>query len=147
MAVEVFSYESGWEFNLVEHQESFLRRQEAELPHEILLTPECRLRSQMQNLACRSELQRAKLVANRKLHHDRHLMFGRKVYLSQVNGGRHCTVEQPELALSRKTKTFRALPGYRAEFDQCTCGCVCLSDDGRWLPAKSLQRCRLQNVL
>ena len=136
MAVETFSYESGWDFNLVEHQESFLRRQEAELPHEILLTPECRLWSQMQNLACRSELQKAELVANRKLHHDRHLMFGRKVYLSQVNGGRHCTVEQPKLALSWKTKAFRDLPGYRAEFDQCMYGCVCLSDDGRWLPSK-----------
>ena len=121
MAVETFSYES---------------RQEAELPHEILLTPECRLWSQVQNLACRSELQKAELVSNRKLHHDRHLMFGRKVYLSQVNGGRHCTVEQPKLALSWKTKAFRDLPGYRAEFDQCMYGCVCLSDDGRWLPSK-----------
>ena len=94
MQTETFSIESGWDFELLEHQEAFLQKLEAEMPHEVLITPVCKLWSQMQNLACRTEEHKKVWIQLRQHDHDRHLMFARKVYLKQVLAGRHCHLEQ-----------------------------------------------------
>ena len=89
MVVETFSMETGWDFNLYPHQQLFLERLVEEEPHEVLVTPVCRLWSQMQNLACQTDDQKTALMECHQDHHDRHLLFVRKIYLSQVDGGRH----------------------------------------------------------
>ena len=80
--------------------------------------------------------QQEALMAARQHHHDRHLKFSRKVYLKQVDGGRHAHLEQPKEALSWKTQALRSLPGRRADFDQCRYGATCLDDDGNWRPVR-----------
>ena len=130
MAVERFSLDNGWDFNLLEHQKQLLARQAEEMPDEILLAPACKLWSKMQTLACRTDAQREALIASREHHHRRHLLFRKRVYMAQVEGARHVHLEQPKHALSWQTKALKSLPGYAAEFDQCRYGAQCLDDDG-----------------
>ena len=132
MTVERFDLSTGWNFDLVEHQEAFKERVRNEMPHEILIAPECKLWSQMQNLAAQSEEQQWRLQQDRQWHHDVHLKFVRDVFLLQVNEGRHCHLEQPRYALSWRTSALKKLPGHQALFDQCAYGCCCLDVDGEW---------------
>ena len=81
------SLETGWNFDRLDHQEAFLQLQDDEAPDEVLLAPECRLWSRMQSLARRTPAQQEALIAARQRHHDRHLLFSRRVYLKQVEGG------------------------------------------------------------
>ena len=90
----------------------------------------------MQSLGRRTPAQLEALRAARQFHHDRHLMFGKKVYLRQVHGGRHAHIEQPKYALSWQTRALRDLPGRRADFDQCRYGSMCLDTDNVWRPAR-----------
>ena len=136
MTVETFSLDTGWDFDDVGHQFAFLEKLEAEMPDEVLISPVCKWWSQMQSLACRTDEQKAMLKWNRQWHHDRHLQFVKKVYMSQVDSGRHAHIEQPRNALSWKTKALKALPGYWADFDQCMYGAQCLDDDGVWRPSQ-----------
>ena len=136
MQTERFSYQTGWDFERLDHQALFLKRLETEMPHEVLIAFDCKLWSQMQNLASRTDAQKEALVAARRHHHDRHLKFGRKIYLAQVDGGRHAHIEQPRYSMSWKTKALRDLPGRRADFDQCQYGAVCQDEEGEWLPVK-----------
>ena len=53
MKVKRFGPETGWNFELLAHQDEFLRLQEEEMPDEVLLAPECKLWSRMQTLARR----------------------------------------------------------------------------------------------
>jgi len=55
MTVECFGPNTGWDFDDPEHQRAFLERQRDEMPDEIYISPDCRLWSQMQNLAARTE--------------------------------------------------------------------------------------------
>ena len=132
MKVEQFDLSTGWNFDLLEHQEAFKERLRTEAPHEVLLAPTCGPWSRMQNLSAQTEEQRAELQALRQWHHQVHLKFCRDVYLIQVNEGRHAHLEQPMYALSWKTSALKRLPGHRACFDQCAYGCACLDQDNVW---------------
>lgn len=136
MEVRPFSYETGWDLNKLDHQRAFLELQDEECPDEVLLAPECKLWSKMQSLGRRTPAQQEALQAARQHHHDRHLMFVRKVYLGQVHHGRHGHIEHPKHALSWRTRAFRDLPGRRADFDQCRSGAACQDTDGQWKPVK-----------
>ena len=136
MEVRRFSYETGWDFDRLDYQQQFLVLLEEEQPDEVLITPECKLWSRMQSLGRRTWHQQEALIAARERHHDRHLMFTKKVYLTQINGGRHATVEQPKHALSWRTRALRDLPGRRADFSQCRYGAQCLDTDGIWRPVR-----------
>ena len=39
MDVEIFSYETGWDFDLQEHQDLFMQRLRTEMPDEVYLAP------------------------------------------------------------------------------------------------------------
>ena len=132
MVTQCFDLSTGWNFDLLEHQEAFKEKLRAEQPHEVLLAPTCGPWSQMQNLNAQSEDQQRELHSLRQWHHQVHLKFCRDVYLIQVNEGRHAHLEQPQYALSWKTAALRRLPGHRACFDQCAYGCACLDVDGVW---------------
>ena len=134
--VEIFSYETGWDFDLKTHRNEFLRRLKQEVPDELFLAPTCGPWSTMQNLAARTPEQRAHLQETREWHHEIHLNFVKVSYLCQVRNGAHAHLEQPAFALSWKTRALRDLPGFYAVFDQCQYGAQCLDSDGVWKPVK-----------
>ena len=134
--VEIFSYETGWDFDLKTHRNEFLRRLKQEVPDELFLAPTCGPWSTMQNLAARTPEQRAHLQETREWHHEIHLNFVKTAYLCQVRNGAHAHLEQPAFALSWKTRALRDLPGFHAVFDQCQYGAQCLDTDGVWKPVK-----------
>ena len=130
--VETFSYETGWDFDVKSHRDAFLVRLQAEVPDDLLLAPTCGPWSPMQNLAARSPEQKAALQELREWHHEIHLNFVKKAYLTQVRNGAHAHLEQPLRALSWKTRALRHLPGFFSMFDQCQYGSRCLDTDGLW---------------
>lgn len=132
----VFSYETGWDFDEALHRKSFLDELATEFPDELLLSPSCGLWSVMQNLAARTTEQKEILAHNREWHHHTHLMFVRKAYLQQLSQGGNAHIEQPEPALSWKTRALHDLPGLHANFDQCEYGAQCQADDLQWKPTK-----------
>ena len=134
--VEIFSYETGWDFDLKSHRDEFLRRLQAEVPDELFMAPTCGPWSTMQNLAARTMEQRVHLQETREWHHEVHLNFVKTAYHCQVRNGAHAHVEQPAFALSWKTRALRDLPGFHAVFDQCQYGAQCLDTDGVWKPVK-----------
>ena len=64
--VEIFSYETGWDFDLKSHRNEFLRRLQAEVPDELFMAPTCGPWSTMQNLAARTMEQRVHLQETRE---------------------------------------------------------------------------------
>ena len=133
--VEIFSYETGWDFDLKSHRNEFLRRLQAEVPDELFMAPTCGPWSTMQNLAARTQEQRVQLQETREWHHEIHLNFVKTAYHCQVRNGAHAHVEQPAFALSWKTRALRDLPGFHAVY-QCQYGAQCLDTDGVWKPVK-----------
>eukprot|EP00434_Breviolum_minutum_P011390 symbB.v1.2.010051.t1/scaffold636.1/size252712/6 len=127
-----FSYETGWDFDLKTHRDAFLSRLQAEIPDELLLAPTCGPWSLMQSLAARTPEQKAALQEYREWHHEIHLNFVKKAYLTQVRNGAHAHLEQPMHALSWKTRALRNLPGFHTLLDQCQFGSRCLDTDGLW---------------
>ena len=88
--VEVFSYQTGWDFDKPKDRAAFLRKLKAEEPDEVLITPACRLRSSLQELsASRSGEARKELMRKRLKDHDTHLVFTSVVYETQRRSGRH----------------------------------------------------------
>ena len=134
--VEVFSFETGWDFDLQSHRAEFLRRLDAEVPDELFMAPTCGPWSPMQNLAARTPEQQLRLQELREWHHEIHLNFVKRAYLRQVRNGAHAHIEQPAHALSWKTRALKSLPGFHAVFDQCQYGSQCLDKDGVWRPTK-----------
>ena len=134
--VEIFSYETGWDFDLKTHRNELLRRLKQEVPDELFLAPTCGPWSTMQNLGARTPEQRAHLQETREWHHEIHLNFVKVAYLCQVRNGAHSHLEQPTFALSWQTRALRDLPGFYAVFDQCQYGAQCLDSDGVWKPVK-----------
>ena len=132
MTVECFGPNTGWDFDDPEHQRAFLERQRDEMPDEVYISPDCRLWSQMQNLAARTESQQLELYNKRARHHKVHLKFVAQIYMEQVDNARHAHIEQPELARSWKTTALKDLPGYFTIFHQCMFGSCCLNPVGSW---------------
>ena len=129
---EVFGFETGWDFDLASHRSCFLQRLLEELPDEVYLAPKCGLWSKMQAITATTMDRQQRLHDLRQRHHDVHLVFCKKIYLHQVNGGRHATLEQPAEALSWKTTALQKLPGLHTTFDQCRYGSKCQDVDGHW---------------
>ena len=130
--VETFSYATGWDFNIKSHRDSFLARLQSEVPDDLLLAPTCGPWSPMQNLAAQTYEQKIALQELREWHHEIHLQFVKKAFLTQVRNGAHAHLEQPMHALSWKTRALRQLPGYFTLLDQCRFGTRCLDSDGLW---------------
>ena len=65
METRQFSLETGWNFELLDHQEQFLVLVDEEMPDEILVAPECKLWSRMQSLGRRTPAQKEALIAAR----------------------------------------------------------------------------------
>ena len=135
-SVEVFSRETGWDFDIAEHRRCLLQRQNLECPDEVFISPTCGPWSVMQNLAAQTDEQRLHLQQAREYHHAVHLQFAKQMYLQQIKQSAHAHLEQPLHALSWKTTALKALPGLFAQFDQCCYGAQCQDTDFEWRPVK-----------
>ena len=133
VTIEVFSYETGWDFALASARKEFLRRLRQERPDEILLAPPCRLWSPLQELnIAKDEHYKERLIRDRRENHDTLLMMCSTAYLEQQRGGRHATLEHPWGARSWNTKAMRQieLNSYDCYVDQCMYDLILPSDDG-----------------
>ena len=134
---EIFSYQTGWDFDRAKDRTAFLRRLRQEEPDEVLITPACKLWSSLQELsASRSDERKKKLINLRKEDHDTHLVFTSVVYEAQRRAGRHATTEHPYLSRAWKTKAYTRMQGYDCYVDQCAYGLKLPGDHGEWHPAK-----------
>lgn len=128
---ERFGPQEGWDFSRPADRRSFLRRLAEEEPDEVLLSPECRLWSPMQELAAsRSQGAKQYLVDARKVDHDVHLAFVATVFQAQQRGGRHATIEHPWNSRAWKTRSWSRLRGYATHIDQCALGLEMEDDAG-----------------
>ena len=90
---EKFGYEQGWDFSRPADRRAFLRRLREEEPDDIMISPECKLWSPLQELtANRSPEALQFLVDARQENHDTHLTFVSVVYQAQYRAGRHATI-------------------------------------------------------
>lgn len=137
MKVEVFSFDTGWNFSLASHRTLFMQRLQKEEPDELFLSPSCGPWSKMQNISATTEQRKEALYTLREWHHRVHLGFCRRAYLQQIRGGRPAHLEQPTQALSCSASALKTLPGYNARFHQCRYGCACCDTDGVGRPAKT----------
>jgi hypothetical protein len=65
--VEIFSYQTGWDFDKASDRARFLKKLKEEEPDEVLITPACKLWSSLQELsASRSEEARNELIKKRQ---------------------------------------------------------------------------------
>ena len=53
--VEIFSYETGWDFDVEDHHTAFMERPQTGIPDEVFLAPTCCPWSQMHNLNAKTE--------------------------------------------------------------------------------------------
>ena len=70
--VEVFSLDTGWDFDQPDHRKLFLERLDSEIPDEVWLSPTCKLWSRMQTLTARTPEQQEHLQSLREWHHSVH---------------------------------------------------------------------------
>ena len=133
---EIFSLDTGWDFNMPSHRRKFMERLTAEAPDEVFLAPHCKLWSRMQAINATTPERQEQLQSDRQEHHDTHLLFCRKVYNHQHKHGRQAHLEQPSTAASWNTVALQKLPGLQTTFDQCRYGAVCEDDAGEWRPVR-----------
>ena len=110
----------NWNFEMPEQKKYFHEQVLQEEPHHIMVTPECKLWSPMQNMNYRTPQRQGLLADLRLCEEDTHLTFYRDIH---VNGKRLCydtTFEQPADAMSWKTETVSRMKGYfETVLDRC----------------------------
>ena len=120
---ERFSLADGWDFTKGKDRKRFLHRLEQEEPDEVLISPECKLWSPLQELSLATHPERKQvLFENRRRNHDEVLMFCAVIYEVQRRGNRHCHVEHPWGSRAWKTKAFNKMTGHSTYVDQCMYG-------------------------
>ena len=134
--VRRFGLADGWDFSKAKHRRALLELQAEDEPDEIFMSPKCTLWSTMQSINMKTEEDCVELQEKRWLDHEVHLKFCRKLYMSQVRGGRHAHIEHPSKSKAWQTPAFQNLPGMRVTFDQCAYGAVTWTDTGTWAPIR-----------
>ena len=94
MDAQHFGLNNGWNFSYKTHQREFMQMLDEFQPEEVYLSPTCGPWSPMQNISATTPQRREQLQQLRDWHHRVHLRFCRRVYLKQVNEGRHAHLEQ-----------------------------------------------------
>ena len=137
--VEIFSLQTGWNFEMATHRRQLLRRVREEAPDEVLMAPMCRLWSPLQELnAAQSDDYKLQLIQDRKENHDTILMMCSAVFKEQQRHGREATLEHPWNSRAWATRAFRALEEdtYDCYVDQCMYGLTVPTQGGQELPAR-----------
>lgn len=120
VTAERFSVEDGWDFYKAEDRKRFLKKMREEEPDSILMSPPCKLWSQLQELAAsKSEEAREILRLKREEDHEVILTFCAVVFEEQRRNGRDATCEHPWSSKAWKTKAFSKMQGYDTYVDQC----------------------------
>ena len=123
VTAERFSLQDGWDFTQSSHRMAFLRRLKAEEPDAVLMSPMCKLWSQLQELTVASKAGYAEQLDElRQWDHDTILMFCAVVYEHQRRRGRLALCEHPRHSRAWKTPAFEEMQGYDAPVDQCMFG-------------------------
>ena len=101
-----------WNFEMPECQLQFRKLLAEEEPHHVMVTPECRLWSFMQNMNYRTPERKALLKDLRNLEEETHLKFYEDIYNDSKKLHFDCSLEQPAEAVSWKTDTLEKMKGY-----------------------------------
>ena len=136
---EIFSLQTGWDFEDASHRRQFLARVRKEKPDEIMMSPMCRLWSPLQELSIASvDGYKEKLVRERKVNHDTVLTMCSVAYMEQAKNGRNATMEHPWTSRAWSTRAFSntADVSYDVYVDQCEYGLTVPDNNGVDCPAK-----------
>ena len=101
-----------WNFEMPECQLQFRKLLAEEEPHHVMVTPECRLWSPMQNMNYRTPERKALLKDLRNLEEETHLKFYEDIHNDSKKLHFDCSLEQPAEAVSWKTDTLEKMKGY-----------------------------------
>ena len=117
--------------------QAFLRRLREEEPDDVMISPECRLWSRLQELTANKSPKALQfLVDARQENHDTHLTFVSVVYQAQYRAGRHSTIEHPWNSRAWKARALAQLYGFATYVDQCEFGLELENDQGQMLPVR-----------
>ena len=112
-----------WDFCDEEQRKEFRRLAELEEPHHVMVAPECRLWSPMQNLNYRTPERKEELQNLRVLEEHSHLQFYKDIHVDGKRIGYDTTLEQPADGMSWKTETLESMRGYyETVLDRCRTG-------------------------
>ena len=137
--VEIFSLQTGWDFEKASHRSQLMKRLRAEKPDELMLAPMCRLWSPLQELnVAQSDEYRLKLIQDRKENHDTILMMCSAVFREQQRCGREATLEHPWNSRAWSTRALCMLEEntFDCYVDQCMYGMTVPTQDGQELPVR-----------
>ena len=137
MQSERFSLQDGWDFGKSSHRMLFLRRLRTEEPDVVLLSPMCKLWSQLQELTVAAHKgYQDTLEAARQWDHDNILMFCAVVFEHQRRKGKVAVCEHPRGSRAWSTPAFESMQGFDAHIDQCMFGLRLPNDQNKILPVK-----------
>ena len=132
-----------WDFYDEEQRKEFRRLAELEEPHHVMVAPECRRWSPMQNLNYRTPERKEELQNLRALEEHSHLQFYKDIHVDGKHIGYDTTLEQPADGMSWKIETLESMRGYyETVLDRCRTGLKAHPEDkvfvkkalrGRWL--------------
>ena len=123
-----------WNFEMPECQLQFRKLLAEEKPHHVMVTPECRLWSPMQNMNYRTPERKALLKDLRNLEEETHLKFYEDIHKDSKKLHFDCSLEQPAEAMSWKTDTLEKMKGYyETVLDRCRTGLKASDDDPHYV--------------
>ena len=136
-----------WNFECREAQRDFRKMLADEKPHHVLMAPECRLWSPMQNMNYKTPEQKKLLQDMRNLEEETHLKFYENVHNDCKTIHADCTLEQPADAMSWKTDTLQRVKGYfETVLDRCRTGLKASPDDPRYVRKPTMIRSSARRV-
>eukprot|EP00913_Durusdinium_trenchii_P030874 g28916.t1 len=137
LEAERFSLVEGWDFADAKHRMAFLRQLRREDPDVVLLSPMCKLWSQLQELNIAAHPGYAeKLNEQRIWDHDDILMFCAIVYEHQRRRKKIATCEHPQKSRAWQTQAFETMQGWDAHIDQCMFGLRLPNEENVMLPVQ-----------
>ena len=96
-----------WNFEMNEAQRDFRKLVAEEKPHHVMVAPECRLWSPMQNLNYRTPERRALLADMRNLEESTHLKFYDDIHSDSKKIYYDCTRDSPLMRFHGKPRLWR----------------------------------------
>ena len=119
-----------WDFRDEDQRKEFRRLAEEEGRHHIMVAPECRLLSPMQNLNCRTPERREELQNLRTLEEHMHWQLYKDIHVDGKRIGYDTALEQPADGTSWKTDTLESMKGYyETVLDRCPNGLKASPED------------------
>ena len=117
----VFSFDlnTGWDFDMPEHRNSYYKLLEDIAPDFVWVAPACKKWSKMQALNMLTPEQTFALKCERDYEEAVHLKLAERTFAIQYNEGRDAGIEHPAWSKAWETVTWSNLPGWPCRLDQC----------------------------